>query len=568
MKMARVALVLAFIFSQNLVAGLYAGPGLPTKKVREGNIYIVSVGINGYGSMNFANCEQDARRFVKKVSDDNLQDSIISFLLLNKNATKDSLREVLLLIGREARPEDAFLFFFAGCSWELKLDENNTLISQNPDDETYLLLQGAPWPPHYENFIRKNPDGKYFNHNHLFAIKDLAKFFEQIAASEQLIVSEAGMGNSFRQNLVSEMFEYNPYLVDDTSRNRIVLTTNKFGYDNTRCKGEYIQTGPLMHYIHQSGDLMDIFKDHIEYEYRLENVEVGCNYFNYKYWSLNTERDAKGLLKRVPGNPGTRGTKLLEAEPEAKANVRAPKVFALIMGNNQYQQGSGWENLKNPINDAREFAEVMKSRFGVDTRLLENVTKDSFTKFTQIFKREVDSSDMLIFFVAGHGYYSDVWSDGYLVFKNCPSVKDDPNLDTYLPLARLERLLDGFRARNVFVVLDVCYGATFDLNARDIALTNYSDFKSDLSIAEFAQRENAKKSRIYLASGRYTVFDFWKGSLNHSPFADKILRNLKAEGQFASPGKLYSALKGNINEPFLKRFGGHEERGDFVLPVK
>lgn len=56
--------------------------------------------------------------------------------------------------------------------------------------------------------------------------------------------------------------------------------------------------------------------------------------------------------------------------------------------------------------------------------------------------------------------------------------------------------------------------------------------------------------------------------LNHSPFADKLIKSLNSETDFINPSKIYSALEGNITQPFLKQFGKHDERGDFLLKVK
>ena len=90
----------------------------------------------------------------------------------------------------------------------------------------------------------------------------------------------------------------------------------------------------------------------------------------------------------------------------------------------------------------------------------------------------------------------------------------------------------------------------------------------DITLDEFISRKSKNQARLFIASGRFEVPDYWDTSLNHSPFADKLIKVLKKEKQFISPGKIFKALEGNVTEPILKQFGRHETRGDFLLKVK
>jgi hypothetical protein len=175
--------------------------------------------------------------------------------------------------------------------------------------------------------------------------------------------------------------------------------------------------------------------------------------------------------------------------------------------------------------------------------------------------------DKFIFFIAGHGYYSDNLSDGFLVLHDSESIGNDIGMKTYLSMATLQRLLDNMPSKNVFAIFDVCFGSSFDLLSKDLDLTTLKTLAKDISLDQLIERKNEKCSRIFLASGRYEVPDYWNNSLSHSPFADKLIKSLKSETDFTNPSRLYSALEGNITQPFLKQFGKHEEKGDFLLKV-
>ena len=100
-------------------------------------------------------------------------------------------------------------------------------------------------------------------------------------------------------------------------------------------------------------------------------------------------------------------------------------------------------------------------------------------------------------------------------------LNDDLLLDSYLQMATLSRIIDNMPTKNVFVIFDVCFGSSFDLNAKDLELSRYSELDLDISLSDFVERKSNKISRIFLASGRYRVPDYWDNSLDHSPFAKK-----------------------------------------------
>lgn len=179
----------------------------------------------------------------------------------------------------------------------------------------------------------------------------------------------------------------------------------------------------------------------------------------------------------------------------------------------------------------------------------------------------MDSNDKFILFVAGHGYFSKTYSAGNIVFNDTKSYKEDPFLDSYLQMATLRGLLNSLPCKGVFAVFDICFGASFDLLSKDITLSRY-DVDMDISPVELNKRKSKELSRIFLASGRYEVPDYWDNTLNHSPFAQKLINTLEAEELFISPGKLFEGLEGNATEAFLKQFGSHHDKADFILTVE
>lgn len=125
-------------------------------------------------------------------------------------------------------------------------------------------------------------------------------------------------------------------------------------------------------------------------------------------------------------------------------------------------------------------------------------------------KNIMNENDRFILFVAGHGYYSDNLSDGFLVLKDSKETNYDFGLNSYLSMATFQRLLDNMPNKNVFAIFDVFFGLTFDALSKDLSLSNLKNISKDVSLDEFITRKNEKISRIFLASGKYEVPDYWK----------------------------------------------------------
>jgi hypothetical protein len=134
-------------------------------------------------------------------------------------------------------------------------------------------------------------------------------------------------------------------------------------------------------------------------------------------------------------------------------------------------------------------------------------------------------------------------------------------------MSTLNLLLDSFRCKPILTLLDVCYGSSFEMNEADLDIKSYEKAEFDNGIESYITETDKSFSRIILASGSQEVPDFWNNSLNHSPFANKLIKALEKEKQFISPGRIYSYVLGNTTRPILKKFGKHEVTGDFLLQV-
>ena len=556
----------------------FAGPRITKlRKKNPVNIHVIAIGIDKYPS-NFSsmqNCAHDAKAITDKIVKDetprildksstttrgfNKQKTekdtlttkeeikVYTHLLLNEKATLSNIKSALKEVIKTSTTGDYFVFYFAGISTEV----NN--------NETILI-------PYLNNLDKEITYSDYKKYEH-FNLVELASYMNQIAAAKQLIISEAGMGKEFAGNLQSALFETDIDIAENSERNRVILTTLGIGYDSSSCNSSH---GPLVNYILESGNMLDVFENYYNYEYNLNKIELKCSPRKTRYYYLTQEKDYTSILARhLEKSNGKRGSQAKQIKKEKDNQLGASETYALVIATNVYNDNqTSWNDLRNPLNDANSISEVLENKYHVKVNKLYNEPRTVIKKGIIALKQQMDKNDKLIIFIAGHGYFSEDYSQGYIVPTDCESLDEDVTLDTYFSMSDLNSLLDGFSSKQVFTILDVCYGATFEINNADLPIENYANTKIDNGIEKFIKEVDKSYSRIMLASGQQEVFDHWKEDQEHSPFASKLIKAFKNEKEFISPGKIYSYVRGNTTKPILKKFGKHEVTGDFLLKVK
>ena len=327
----------------------------------------------------------------------------------------------------------------------------------------------------------------------------------------------------------------------------------------------------LTSYLINNDSLLYVFKSPLSFEKDLDRQEFYQPVSDQKYSAIYFENDYKDLLTLKNNENISRGSLSKQVNnsknDDSNLNKSNSKLHALLIGTNNYDESLGWDDLKNPQNDVNTIGRLLEKKYGAETTYIMDGTKNEILMGMVNLKNQLDENDKLIVFIAGHGYYQPDYSDGFLVFTDSYDIEDDPFLDSYLPMAKLNRLLDGIDSKQILTIFDVCYGASFELSNADLPIENYDKSEFDIGLKDFLEQKAKYTSRIYLASGRYEVPDYWNNSLDHSPFASKLIKALEEENEFVSPGKIFSYLQGNATEPVLKKFGSHEPRGDFLVPV-
>lgn len=268
-------------------------------------------------------------------------------------------------------------------------------------------------------------------------------------------------------------------------------------------------------------------------------------------------------------NPGlvTQVFQQVESEKavETKEEIvnRAGKDYALFFVIGDYQE---WGKLKNPVIDGEAIAGSLSDKYGFQTEVVVNPTRDQI--YAQLEKyRSItfpDDGQLFVFF-SGHGDFVESTGEGFLVPKEGLKSEKDRFQNSYIPHARLEKMLDAIPCRHILIALDACYSGTFDQEIAE--LKGETNFKRPGAGSKNAivQRELQAQSRIYLTSGGK---ERTPDGVVHSPFAEKLLDALDGEGGddgILTINELYGFLEKAAPKPRKGRFGKHDPSGTFLF---
>lgn len=184
------------------------------------------------------------------------------------------------------------------------------------------------------------------------------------------------------------------------------------------------------------------------------------------------------------------------------------------------------------------------------------------------YSKILDSTNQFILFAAGHGDFDDMLDDGMIVCNDSKLTSDDQARNSYIQYSKLTRMINKLAPKQILVMLDVCFGGTFD--ERVVRNKNRGDTYSSLGAKDFLQNKLKYTTRLYISSGgKKEVPDGYKGK--HSPFAYKILEALRTRGDSygaITASDIFQFVKKLPSEPLLGSFGDDQPGSEFILISK
>jgi uncharacterized caspase-like protein len=476
-------------------------------------------------------------------------------VFVGAQATRKSIADALSQIIAEAGPQDTFIFYFAGHS---RLIEANAVRGER--QECYLL----PY--------KVRDDENSLPENAISATR-LREQLAQLKAEKQLILlNNTAPGRVFDAFAELLTGKDNP-LFQTAKRDLVVLgvdtqTTSPdliereghtaFTYallqglageaDNIRPDGSISATELIGSLYRKLGEITQF--------QQLPRVKRINNDFSLVYAHYD-QGDMRA--RRVPTGGG--------AKPVI---TKRGKHYALLVASDHYND-SNYRTLSNPCNDAQTVATNLEQYYGFERpEILNDPTiKELSGALMQYVRKQYAEDDQLLIFFAGHGDFDEETKDGLLVAKDSHyNDPEDPLKTSYLRYSVLRTLVDNIPCKHILIILDVCYGGTFN---PEIARRSPIDpGPGEASVSQYVERKKQWKTRQFIASGgKEYVPDGRPGQ--HSPFARKLLEALRTVGApygVLTLGRITTYVDALMNQPVWGEFGSHQPGGEFILIAK
>ena len=249
-------------------------------------------------------------------------------------------------------------------------------------------------------------------------------------------------------------------------------------------------------------------------------------------------------------------------------DVKLGRYFAVVIGNNTYNDGN-YAALKSAASDATAVANVLRNRYGYQTKLLLNAGRLETMTALDDMRQQLGPQDNLLIYYAGHGEI-DASGKGYWI----PSDASSSSNKTWISNAMISDVLNAIPAKHILTVVDSCYSGT--MTRASTPSFDAGSMPADKWGSWVKTMVNGRSRTALTSGGLQPVPDVGAG--NHSYFARAFLNVLQDNNRLLEAQRLYRELStsvalSSVNSPLPQspqyapiRFAGHESGEYFFLP--
>lgn len=203
------------------------------------------------------------------------------------------------------------------------------------------------------------------------------------------------------------------------------------------------------------------------------------------------------------------------------------RYYALVIGNDEYQN---FPPLTTATNDAKQVAEILKQKYGFNTRFIRNADRYTILSALNEVKSKLGEKDNLLIYYAGHGERDIGTLQGYWL----PVDAEQENTANWIPNSAISDLLNTMQAKHILVVADSCYSGSMTRSS----VARLDTELSDENLKKWLKVMARTSSRTVLTSGGIApVLD--TGGGEHSVFAKAFLEELEQASGPIDAYKIY-----------------------------
>ncbi|HYN84261.1 MAG TPA: caspase family protein [Pyrinomonadaceae bacterium] len=521
------------------LSSLPARAGLGIRPITKKTLHVLTIGINEYKDEQYRlkYSVADSREFAAAIErgGKNAFDAVVVRSLTDAQATSAAVEAEFAHVAREARPDDTFIFHFAGTGKAIA-DETGAPVVYMATSDITLFSDG------FAELKAKAVSGRM-----------LGAWSSKIQARRQLFLLDSCESGAAFNNLSESIAGGSRAERELAGKSVVVMGMEGFAYERAALgHGEfsYAVIEGLKGEADLSGDGLITARElqaHMYSKLPKMRVQQKADIAFPKIYESGEDFTVAALRKPAP--TPTPAAEAAQAKPEAQSppakdrdttNTKATsgaagaaarregKDYAILFATNEYDD-EGFTDLDNPVLDARAIAKELKQSYGFETLVVENPKLDDiYTVLRQYAERKYGVEDQLFVFFAGHGAFDEVVKEGFIVARD--SRKNDTNKSSYLAHSRLNSIIDNIGCPHTLMLLDVCFGGSFtdhvrkNFNSKARDETVYSNMFSGV---ELFKKKAEFTTRKFLASGANVPVSDGVAGL-HSPFAAKMLEALRS----------------------------------------
>lgn len=266
---------------------------------------------------------------------------------------------------------------------------------------------------------------------------------------------------------------------------------------------------------------------------------------------------------RTQASVGVGGGRVRATPP----GLRGGRQLAIVIGNDTY---AAYPALATARADARAVADVLKRRYGFETRLVLDGTRFDILSALNDARESLGDKDSLLVYFAGHGELDAASGEGYWV----PVDGRKQAASTWISNRAISDILNTMAARQVMVIADSCYSGAMTR----ASVPAVSAAMSDAQWREWLKSVSSTRARMALTSGGLAPVPD-AGADGNSRFARALITALEDNNQLMEGQRLFREITTSLalaaSESALIqvpeyapiRFAGHEA-GEFLLLPK
>ena len=226
--------------------------------------------------------------------------------------------------------------------------------------------------------------------------------------------------------------------------------------------------------------------------------------------------------------------------PPALPKLNFGRYHALVIGNNNY---ANFPNLKTAVSDAQAMAQVLRSRYGFNVKVLTNATRHSILTELNRFRGQLTENDNFLLYYAGHGELDKINNHGHWL----PVDAEPDSTANWIANGNITRTLNAMSAKHIMVIADSCYSGSL---TRQVT-TSIEGGRSEAKRRKWLEKMIKTPSRTVMTSGGLApVLD--SGGGNHSVFAKVLLGVLRNNNEVLEGTILYRKIAGRVKAAAAK----------------